>query len=386
MPLMSRPTIPSAVQRELWARAAGRCEFRGCNRLLYKDTLTQKRSNLAKISHIVAYSPDGPRGDAEESPRLAKDISNLMLTCYDHGKIVDDNDKVEEYPTERLREFKREHEDRVRRLTDIQAEANTHVLIVRANIGGQRVIINRRHVFNAVLPMYPTNEKGYDVDLTETMLAEHDDGFWDTTARDLELRVSAALRVGPRGRLPSHVSVFALAPIPLLVKLGTILGNINEIDVYQRHRDSGAWTWREDEGTFDAYYSTAEHDVREDATRVAVMVSISGKVHLGHVQACMRGDFAAYEISACAPGVDFLSSRNHLNIFGYEYRKLLATIRQRHRHVRELHLFAAAPAPVAVLCGQSLSNKMDQVMIVYEFGLAGYTPALTVNRPTRRAA
>ena len=57
-----RPTIPLQLQNELWARAAGRCEFRGCNKLLYKDDLTQKRSNLAIISHIVAFSPDGPRG------------------------------------------------------------------------------------------------------------------------------------------------------------------------------------------------------------------------------------------------------------------------------------------------------------------------------------
>jgi 1-deoxy-D-xylulose 5-phosphate reductoisomerase len=34
-----RPNIPLNVRCELWARAAGRCQFRGCNRLLYKDVL-----------------------------------------------------------------------------------------------------------------------------------------------------------------------------------------------------------------------------------------------------------------------------------------------------------------------------------------------------------
>lgn len=384
MPKTPRPKIPEPVQRELWARAAGRCEFRGCNKLLYKDGLTQEKSNLAKISHMVAYRPGGPRGDSEASSRLAKDISNLMLTCPGHGKIIDDADKVEEYPIERLREFKREHEDRVRRLTDIQADAKTHVLIVQANIGGQRVRINRKHVRNAVLPMYPTNEEGYEVDLTDMMLAERDDGFWGSMVLELERRVSCALRVGARGRLPGHVSVFALAPIPLLVKLGTILGSINEIDVYQKHRDGIAWTWQEDDDAFDVYYRTVEHDSREDATRIAVMVSISGRVDFGQVQASLEEEFAAYEIAACDPGVDFLRSRNRLNLFGYEYRKLLATIRQRHRRAREIHLFAAAPAPVAVLCGQSLSIKADPVMIAYEYDRVGYTPALAVNQSAAR--
>src|SRR5688572_9921496 len=107
-----RPSIPLSVQNELWARAAGRCEFRGCNEFVYLDPLTQKRSNLSAISHIVAYSPDGPRGDPIRSKKLERDIANLILTCRKHGKLIDDHDKVAEYPEELLLEFKREHEAR----------------------------------------------------------------------------------------------------------------------------------------------------------------------------------------------------------------------------------------------------------------------------------
>lgn len=52
-----RPDLGRSLQRELWARAAGRCEFRGCNKLLYVDGLTQQRSNLATIAHIVSFRP-----------------------------------------------------------------------------------------------------------------------------------------------------------------------------------------------------------------------------------------------------------------------------------------------------------------------------------------
>lgn len=65
-----RPKFPVWLQNELWARAAGRCEFRGCNELLYLDQLTKKRSNVSAISHIVAYSPDGPRGHLLRSKQL----------------------------------------------------------------------------------------------------------------------------------------------------------------------------------------------------------------------------------------------------------------------------------------------------------------------------
>jgi hypothetical protein len=97
---------------------------------VYLDPLTQKRSNVSAISHIVAYSPGGPRGDAIRSGELRVDIRNLMLTCQVHGKIIDDADKVAEYPEAPLLGFKKEHEDRIQMLTAIREDAQTHVLLV----------------------------------------------------------------------------------------------------------------------------------------------------------------------------------------------------------------------------------------------------------------
>jgi hypothetical protein len=90
---------------------------------LYKDGLTQKRSNLAITSHIVAFSPDGPRGDPYRSKQLEKAMANLMLTCRDHGKIIDDKTREDDYPEHLLLEFKREHEQRIRLLTESREDA-----------------------------------------------------------------------------------------------------------------------------------------------------------------------------------------------------------------------------------------------------------------------
>lgn len=63
----------------LWGRSAGRCEFKGCNKVLFEDHLTLETSNNSNIAHIVASSPDGPRGDAKLSSELSDKIENLML-------------------------------------------------------------------------------------------------------------------------------------------------------------------------------------------------------------------------------------------------------------------------------------------------------------------
>ena len=161
-----RPAIPIGAQRELWARSAGRCEFRGCNRLLFRDDLTKRKSNLGKISHIMAFSPDGPRGHPVLSEKLEKDISNLILTCGDHSKIIDDRDKVTDYPVELLQAFKQEHESRVRVLTGVQEEAKASVLIVRAAVNTRVPAIGHEDAFRGMLPLYPAEETATVIDLT----------------------------------------------------------------------------------------------------------------------------------------------------------------------------------------------------------------------------
>src|SRR5688572_25140704 len=89
--------IKREVERELWARAAGRCEFDGCNRLLYKSPVTQERVNIAEKAHIYSFSEGGPRGwgPFENEKELLNSISNLLLACHDcHRKIDADKNGV----------------------------------------------------------------------------------------------------------------------------------------------------------------------------------------------------------------------------------------------------------------------------------------------------
>jgi hypothetical protein len=83
--------IPDQVQRELWARAAGRCQFEGHNRLLYTSCVTQESVNAAQKAHIYAFSENGPRGRGPNRDNLQalNDVSNLMLMCYDCHKKID---------------------------------------------------------------------------------------------------------------------------------------------------------------------------------------------------------------------------------------------------------------------------------------------------------
>lgn len=42
-------------------RKVGRCEFQGCNKLLYEHSISKEYGNYAENAHVEAVSPGGAR-------------------------------------------------------------------------------------------------------------------------------------------------------------------------------------------------------------------------------------------------------------------------------------------------------------------------------------
>src|SRR2546430_10127164 len=85
--------IRHAIQCLLWGKAAGRCEFAGCNKPLWKSSVTQEQVNIAQKAHIYSFSDDGPRGNKEILSQHLNQLGNLMLICHEcHVKIDKEKD------------------------------------------------------------------------------------------------------------------------------------------------------------------------------------------------------------------------------------------------------------------------------------------------------
>ena len=390
----SRPTIKASTLYELWGRAAGRCEFRGCNEIVYQDALTQGSSNLSTVAHIIAWTPEGPRGHPTRSAELATDTANLMLTCKRHGKYIDDANRVDEYPEALLLEFKKEHEDRVRLLTGITEDAQTRVVLLQAPVDGRDFKINERHAHQALLPLYPAEEHADLFDLSGLGVSADTPGFYPTLTAVLDDKTANLLKRRGSERVRS-LAVFAIAPIPLLVHFGNRLGDLQSVELFQRHRGQrNPWIWKEEE-ELGLFYDTVipdlspqkEGDGRPPETPVPVVsISISGRVDPKTIAPHVSAPLLHYQINL--PGVDegaqsgrdSLPTRARLEAFGVEFRRVLDAVRARHGHDQTVHLFAAVPAPVAVEIGRNVKH-VDPPFVVYDYQKAarGYAPALTIN-------
>lgn len=187
-------------------------------------------------------------------------------------------------------------------------------------------------------------------------------------------------RVAGQPRI-KRLSVFALAPIPLLVHLGHELGDIECVDLYQRHRDRQDWTWTEEEEEGDEFYEVRSPEAqRVDDRPLALLLSVSDPVPQDRVVAALGSEPLVYEIRARAIGREFVRSRRRIAIFGREVAKLLSQMRAAHDYHRPVHVFSAIPAPLAVEFGRTIKG-FDPPFIIHEYRKVDRTflSALTIN-------
>jgi len=174
-------SIKKEVERVLWTRAGGRCQFSGCNKLLYKSPITQEPVNIGEKAHIYSFSKDGPRGwgPFSVSRKGLNDVQNLMLLCHDCHKLIDDDKSGKRYSGEILLRWKRIHEFRIALVTGIDPEMNSHVVFYAAKIGTGAVTIQERNAYQAMFPSrFPSTEIAADLSLQEEE-EDHSEKYWE---------------------------------------------------------------------------------------------------------------------------------------------------------------------------------------------------------------
>lgn len=371
---MSKTPIPDVVKQLIMGLAAGRCEYLGCNRLLTTDDLGH-HGKFSVFAHIVADEPRGPRGSVESSKTLAKDIGNLMLLCLDHHRLIDVDD-ADGHSVERLRQMKDQHETRVRRLTEIDGNHRTQLVLLSANVGARKGVVNLQDAQAAVLPMYPMNDQ-VEIDLARLRVIDGESVAWDVGIREIDHGAKRVQEELLRTEV-KHLSIFALAPIPLLMYLGLALGDLAPGVCYQRRRNPDGWSWPSSTGD-ELVFESSETDTEHPSLNVALIVSVSGEVDSKLViGGAPLG--ARYGLRVSRPAPDLVRAKEQVQLFGRLIRDLFDRIRARHGAGVVVHVFPALPNSLAVEFGRVLLPKIDPHLEVYDFNrnLGGWHHAVTL--------
>lgn len=360
---MSETVVPQPIRYMLWGKAAGRCQYRGCNEQLHIDPKTKSLMNRSYIAHIIADSPGGPRGDEVLSPKLAKDISNLMLLCDTHHRLIDIKD-VDGHPADLLRAMKKEHEQRIELVTQVQEDRQSQVVLYGSNIGDHSYPVSYERSVTAILPeRYPAEPRPIELGWKNSLFNDHEEGFWKIESENLKRQVQTKLMPLLTSGSTKHMSLFALAPQPLLISLGAMLSDLFPVDVYQLQREPvQKWGWDEDADDLEYIIQTPE----EIHPTVALNISLSATIAPSRIIEVLSKDVSFWTLTIPVPNNDFMKSKSHLKSFRQILRVLLDRIKLAHGQHSQLNIFPAMAVSTAVELGRIWMPKADLPLIIYD--------------------
>jgi hypothetical protein len=356
--------VSQPVTAILWGRAAGRCEFAGCNRPVSWSLVTQRELNVAQRAHIRSFSRRGPRGRQGLSKELLNSASNLMLVCHQCHVDIDSGEGSQLYPSEMLLQMKRKHEERVELVTGIAADSSSHILLYGSNIGDQSPHLSLKQTAAAMMPgRFPASRNPFMLQMSNVALSDVEETFWANEDENLKRLFEKRVRE-PLSELgvERHLSVFALAAQPLLVRLGTLLGDMAEVDVFQRHREPQTWNWPD---TAESLKFEVVEPLNGGGTP-ALLIDISGRVTEDRIHLVLGEGASIWRLTVASPHNDIIKSRDHLAAFRAAARRLFSTIKEKHGQNTPLHIFLVAPASVCVELGRVRMPKADMPWLLYD--------------------
>ena len=361
-------SIRRSIESELWGRAAGRCEFDGCNKILYRSPLTQEQVNIAEKAHIYSFSEHGARGHGPftTNKELLNRIDNLMLVCHDCHRLIDSDLEGIRYSAELLRKWKRDHEQRVELATGIDKDKRTHILVFGANTGKVPSKIVSQDVMEAVFPDWlPDSTNPTDISMSWNE-EDHTALYWQAQLEELKRNFARKIEPKLSDQSIKHLSIFALAPIPLLVALGSLITDKPACRTFQLHREpTPSWKWRDDD--CDLGFKIIPPT---DYTGTPVLaLSLSDSIDPARIARSFQGPIAIWEITVKSPHNDLIQSELQLCNFRQILRTCIVQIGNAHGKDAPIHILPAMPVSCAIDLGRSRMPKADGLWLIYDFNL-----------------
>jgi len=366
---MNRKSIPIEIRRNIIFKSGGRCQL--CNKNLSVHGLTQLESNEREFAHIFAASEDGLRGDEVLSPRYIIDESNILLLCPSCHKLYDDKRYLDienvfylpSHEADSLKKRKAEQEKEVQRVLDTLDKPRTQIIKYTARIHSDPIPpssyreLNHALVYDELFPLADI------VDLSHVnAFGDNNKDFWNDEIRQLEGALNNKLRPLIDAGAIQKMAVFAVAPMPLLMKLGTLLRDYADTVVFQKKKEPNNWIW--EPNPVDYSFVITEPDDENDA--IAVNLSLSDDIYEDRIHRVLGNKISIWKLSHANPSNDFIRSKAQLEALRRAFRELYSRILRMHGNTKIIHVFPAMPVSAAVEFGRVRNSKSNNPLRIYD--------------------
>ena len=279
---------------------------------------------------------------------------------FGNTKSIDGSNE-NKYPPELLHAMKRKHEERIALATSITPNKQSIIVIYTSSVGKQKPSIDYRDAVDAMFPtFYPTADSPIDLS-TNTPFNDNEECYWATEKMALDRnyrdKVSCLLANGY-----PNISIFAIAPQPLLVYLGTLLGDIHKISVFQKHREPNTWRWLDMESN-NAFIL---NEPPSKNGRPILVFAISSQNIEKRIKNLYNKDESIWIIRCKEPNNDMLISPKQLSEYRALVRKVMDDINKTSSN-DEIRIHMSMPIACAIELGRIRMPKADKSWMLFDY-------------------
>jgi len=211
----------------------------------------------------------------------------------------------------------------------------------------------------------PASATPIEIKVRGTHFADNDPSYWALEIANLRHQMEAQQikHRMEKGEI-RHLSVFGLAPIPLLIEFGHLLSDISAATVYQLHREpqGQGWKWAEDEPAMGLQINKG----RPGPERVALKLSLSAKIDDSRVLSILGEDISIWEVTCSSPHNDVMRREDDLSSFRRLMRNTLEQIKEIHGPEAKLSVFPAIPVSCAIELGRVWQPKAHLAFDIFD--------------------
>lgn len=371
---IGRTAIDEKVRMKLWAVSGGRCEL--CNRLLYQDLVFGYDGNFGEMAHIHAVSEGGPRHKYGMTIDEKNNIDNLMLLCEEHHHMIDTH--PEDFKEGLLIRRKMAHEARIREVTGIPSEQSCRIITYFSNIDNQAEFSSERLLREAILlsERVPMQEPIINLSADSCTRYTASETVFQQKSQELERNFKNWFDAVIRSK--DSIGIFALAPQPLLFKLGTLINDQYNTVAFQCHRSGHKWAWPKTAASVEFQFMNTKKGNPNAPT--ALVIDLSTSVCDDRITFMLGDDATIYHITIDEPSRTFVSGEIIQEEFVKVFRAAMETLKNLRPAPKCIHIFPVMPNSLAVRAGMDYMPKADLPVMIYEQAnqADGFFKALTI--------
>lgn len=368
-----RKELTSEQRTRMLVECGGRCAL--CNAYLLEGGLTSTPDPFGELAHMIGLQPNknSPRGlDDPMGEDERNDPSNLMFVCESNHTEIDKSVSRDMFPIDWLRQRKADHIARIKFLTGLNPQHPTVPLRLLAKVRDDTVEVDQTAVANAVMysamryPKFRLADRN-EIEIDLRGIAGEKDAtpeYYAAARARIDEVFDYTLAAGWTNGDITHISVFAFARIPILVYVGTKLGDHVPVDVYQRDRITQNWIWPSKDG--DLPFTVDVPPTTDEPTEAVLIINASGTIDPSELPDDLAG-LAVLTVSADTAHPNVVDSPNKLADYTRALHELIGKIeRDGYKAVNRLHVFAAAGLACSVTLGRVFDDDTHPTLAIYD--------------------